>query len=83
MTIAERILKLRKDAGLSQEAFAEKLGVSRQSVSKWESGNVMPDLDKVVAMCELFGISTDYLLTANLKRWIPQGEALQNDKIIF
>ncbi len=63
MTIAERILKLRKEAGLSQEAFAEKLGVSRQSVSKWESGNVMPDLDKVVAMCELFGVSTDYLLT--------------------
>ncbi len=63
MTIAERILKLRKQSGLSQEAFAEKLGVSRQSVSKWESGNVMPDLDKVVAMCELFSVSTDYLLT--------------------
>ncbi len=63
MTISERILKLRKEAGFSQEAFAEKLGVSRQSVSKWESGNVTPDLDKVVAMCELFGVSTDYLLT--------------------
>ena len=62
MTIADRIIKLRKDAGLSQEAFAEKLGVSRQSVSKWESGNVMPDLNNLVAMCELFGVSSDYIL---------------------
>ena len=62
MTIADRILKLRKEAGLSQEALAEKLGVSRQSVSKWETGNVMPDLDKVVAMCDMFSVSTDYLL---------------------
>lgn len=62
MSIAERIIKLRKEAGLSQEALAEHLGVSRQSVSKWESGNVMPDLDKVVAMCDIFDVSTDYLL---------------------
>lgn len=62
MTIGDRILKLRKESGLSQEAFAEQLGVSRQSVSKWESGNVMPDIDKVVAMCEIFGVTTDYLI---------------------
>ena len=72
MTIAERILKLRKQAGLSQEVFAEKLGVSRQSVSKWESGNVMPDLDKVVAMCELFGVTTDYLLKGKLEEETAQ-----------
>lgn len=63
MNIGERIFELRKASGLSQEELAEKLGVSRQSVSKWESGNVMPDIDKAVAMCELFGVSTDYLLT--------------------
>ncbi len=62
MNIGDRIFKLRKEAGLSQEAFAEKLGVSRQSVSKWESGNVTPDTDKAIAMCEIFGVSTDYLL---------------------
>ncbi len=62
MSIADRIIKLRKEAGLSQETFAEKLGVSRQSVSKWESGNVMPDLNNLVAMCELFGVSSDYIL---------------------
>ena len=62
MSIGDRILKLRKEAGLSQEAFAEKLGVSRQSVSKWETGSVMPDLNKLVAMCELFGVSSDYIL---------------------
>ena len=62
MNIGERILNLRKKSGLSQEELAEKLGVSRQSVSKWETGNVMPDIDKAVAMCELFGVSTDYLL---------------------
>ena len=62
MNLGERILELRKKNGLSQEELAEKLGVSRQSVSKWETGNVMPDIDKAVAMCELFGVTTDYLL---------------------
>ena len=62
MTTSEKILKLRKESGLSQEAFAEKLGVSRQSVSKWESGVSVPETDKILAMSELFGVSTDYLL---------------------
>ncbi len=62
MAISEKILKLRKDKGLSQEAFAEALGVSRQSVSKWESGDVLPDSDKIILMSELFGVTTDYLL---------------------
>ncbi len=62
MTVADKILKLRKDKGLSQEAFAEELGVSRQSVSKWESGAAMPDTEKILAMSRLFDVSTDYLL---------------------
>ena len=62
MTLADKILKLRKEKGLSQEAFAEQLGVSRQSVSKWESGTAVPDTEKILAMSELFGVSTDYLL---------------------
>ncbi len=62
MTVADKILKMRKEQGLSQEAFAEKLGVSRQSVSKWESGAAVPDTEKILAVSELFGVSTDYLL---------------------
>ncbi len=74
MNIGERIYGLRKEKGLSQEELAEKLGVSRQSVSKWESGNVMPDIDKAVAMSELFGVTTDYLLTGK-KAEQPVGAA--------
>ena len=62
MNISDKILKLRKEKGLSQEALAEALGVSRQSVSKWESGAALPDTDKIIAMSELFGVSTDYIL---------------------
>lgn len=62
MTISDKIQQLRKSTGLSQESFAEKLGVSRQSVSKWESGTALPDTDKIIAMSELFGVSTDYIL---------------------
>lgn len=68
--LSEKIINLRKSRGWSQEELAEKLDVSRQSVSKWESGISNPDLDKIVAMSTLFGVSTDYLLkdTANEER---------------
>lgn len=74
MNIGERIFELRKAKGLSQEELAEKLGVSRQSVSKWESGNVMPDIDKAVAMSELFGVTTDYLLTGKKAESVADSE---------
>lgn len=61
-TIGERIMTLRQKKGLSQEAFGEMLGVSRQAVSKWETCQAMPDIEKVMAMSELLGVSTDYLL---------------------
>ncbi len=60
--LSEKIIHLRKSRGWSQEELAERLNVSRQSVSKWESGISNPDLDKIVAMSALFGVSTDYLL---------------------
>ena len=63
MILADKIIDLRKKNGWSQEELAEQLGVSRQSVSKWESGMSVPDLNKIIAMSELFGVSTDYLLT--------------------
>lgn len=62
MTIADRIQSLRKSKGMSQEELADAVGVSRQAVSKWESEQATPDLDKVVIMSEVFEVTTDYLL---------------------
>lgn len=62
MTIGEKIAALRISADISQEQLAEKISVSRQSVSKWEMDQALPQIDKVLQLCELFGISTDELL---------------------
>ena len=62
MDISEKILQLRKAKGFTQEELAEKLNVSRQSVSKWESGQSVPELEKLVTLCEVFQVSADYLL---------------------
>lgn len=62
MILADKIINLRKQAGWSQEELANQLGVSRQAVSKWESGASIPDLDKILRLSQLFGVSTDYLL---------------------
>ena len=62
MILAEKITLLRKKSGMSQEELADKLGVSRQSISKWESAQSTPDLKRILAMSELFGVSTDILL---------------------
>ena len=65
MTIGDRLLKLRKEKNLSQEELANELDVSRQSISKWETNQTTPDFDKIVTICEYFGITTDELLTGN------------------
>ena len=65
MILADKIIKLRKQQGWSQEELAARLEVSRQSVSKWESMTSMPDLDKIVKLSQIFGVSTDYLLDEN------------------
>ncbi|MGN0587495.1 MAG: helix-turn-helix domain-containing protein [Oscillospiraceae bacterium] len=62
MILADKIIALRKKNGLSQEELAEKLGVSRQSISKWEGALSTPDLERILAMSNIFGVSTDYLL---------------------
>lgn len=62
MNIADRIQSLRKNKGISQEELADKVGVSRQAVSKWESEQSVPDLDRVIIMSEYFGVTTDYIL---------------------
>ncbi len=62
MILADKIIKLRKQFGWSQEELAEKINVSRQSVSKWEGANSIPDLNKIIKLGEIFGVSTDYLV---------------------
>ena len=62
MTLGEKILNMRKARGWSQEELADRAGVSRQAVSRWESGSAKPDADKIIILCDLFGISADYLL---------------------
>lgn len=62
MTIGEKIAQLRTEINISQEELAEKIDVSRQSISKWEMNQAMPQIDKILALCELFNISADELL---------------------
>ena len=67
MILSEKIIMLRKKYGWSQEELAERLDISRQSVSKWESGASIPDLERIVSMSQLFGVTTDYLLKDEMK----------------
>ncbi|WP_461614994.1 helix-turn-helix domain-containing protein [Clostridium sp. Marseille-QA1073] len=62
MTLGEKIQQLRKTKNLSQEQLAEKLNVSRQAVSKWEIGESLPDINKIIQLSKIFQVSTDYLL---------------------
>lgn len=65
MDFSEKLLTLRKANDLTQEQLAEKLDVSRQSVSKWESGQASPELEKIIAMSAIFDVTTDYLLKSS------------------
>ncbi len=67
MILADKIMTLRKKAGWSQEELAARLNISRQSVSKWEGAQSIPDMDKVVQMSRLFGVTTDFLLKDELE----------------
>ena len=62
MIFAEKLIQLRKKSGWSQEELAEQMGVSRQSISKWEGAQSIPDLEKIIRLAKLFSVSTDYLL---------------------
>ena len=63
MQLQDKILQLRKRSGLSQEALAERIGVSRQAVSKWETGEAVPELSKLLLLARAFSVTTDYLLS--------------------
>ena len=67
MNLADNLKKIRKEHHLSQEQLAEKLGVSRQSVSKWESNLAYPEMDKVLQLCKLFDLNMDELLNQDIK----------------
>ena len=66
MTLGEKIQKLRKQNGLSQEALAEKVTVTRQTISKWELGQSTPDLDFIAQLSDIFNVSSDYLIKDEL-----------------
>ena len=68
MIFADKLVDLRKKSGWSQEELAEKLNVSRQAVSKWESAQSVPDMGRIVQLSDLFGVSTDYLLKDELEQ---------------
>lgn len=65
MSLSKKIYELRKSNGMSQEVLAEKINVSRQSISKWESGETVPEIDRIIELSKVFGVSTDYLLLSS------------------
>lgn len=73
MTLGEKIQKLRKQRGLSQEALAEKVTVTRQTISKWELGQSLPDLDFIAQLSDIFSVSR-----GSMKRPIPHGDTLMS-----
>ena len=75
MILADKIIRLRKKNGWSQEELAYKMNVSRQAVSKWEGAQTIPDLEKILQLSLLFGVTTDYLLKDEI-----ENEELTNDK---
>ena len=79
MIFADKIIELRKKAGWSQEELAVQLGVTRQSVSKWEGAQSVPDLEKIVQMSHLFGVTTDYLLKDEIETIEQPGARVQAD----
>ena len=78
MILAEKIIALRKKAGWAQEELAYQMGVSRQSVSKWESGTSIPDLERILKLSQVFGVSTDYLLKEEMET-APASITMESD----
>lgn len=81
MILADKIIQLRKQNGWSQEELAEKMNVSRQSVSKWEGAQSAPDLQKILMMAELFGVTTDYLLKDDMEAEEYVGESVEDSSV--
>lgn len=85
MTFSDKLIALRKKAGWSQEELAERLNVSRQSVSKWESAQSMPDIDKILQLSSLFSVTTDCLLRDTqdaMDRLLEDGDFTRGHKAV-
>lgn len=80
MTFGEKLQKLRRSSGLSQEQLAEKLAVTRQAVSKWELGDSLPDAGRILDLSRLFDVSTDYLLKDEAEESAPAAPAPPAEK---
>lgn len=80
MSLGQRLIELRKSKQLSQEELAEKLNVTRQTISKWETNQSSPEFDKILPLCELFEISTDELLTGRKEKTAEQKELILDTK---
>ena len=78
MKFNEKIALLRKQKGMTQEALAFKLGISRQSVSKWETGECEPDLSKLKEIASMFEVSIDYLLNDNYEDEVDKGDKIDD-----
>lgn len=83
MSLSEKILSLRTGLGLSQEELAEQLTVSRQSVSKWETGQSVPDLDKLIKLADLFGISVDELVREGERPQPPEPPKAPEPQVVY
>ena len=81
MILGEKIAQLRRKNGWSQEELADKMGVSRQAVSKWESNQTTPDLERILRLSSLFGVTIDYLLKDDAAPEIPRAEAEEDTHI--
>ena len=83
MKLSDKIIGLRKSNGMSQEDLAEKLDVSRQAISRWESGTAMPDANNILQLSKLFGVTTDYLLNDDYQsdNDLPKVKEVQNDNL--
>ena len=77
--LSEKLYKLRKNSGLSQEQLAEQLNVSRQAISKWESGTAVPESEKLITISNYFGVSVDYLLKDEEDQVKPTGSITEEN----
>ena len=81
MSLSKRIYELRKANNLSQEQLAEKVGVSRQSISKWEAGETIPELERIIELSKVFNVSTDFLLlSSEVEELISRTENLEKQQ---
>lgn len=82
MKLGEKIINLRKNSNLSQEELSEQIGVSRQSISKWENGSSSPDASNILALSKLFNVSADYLINDDIEDIDEKEKMQEKDKNI-